>query len=302
MTAKLSQEEYRDRVNCLGVTVLGEYQGRKTPILHLCRCGKEWVAPPDNVLAGQKCANCKREQMQVKFTKPKINYENELQQLGIKLIGDYINARKKTDHICVCGREFSARPQRVLHGDKCGICTKNKDKLIYHKDYLNQLAERKIKVTPLESYVNMRTKIKHRCVCGNDWSTKPPNVLNGWLCGCERSKGEVQVREWLDAYGFEYQQEYSFSDLKCRRLLRYDFALFQGNGLLCLVEFHGRQHFNYTKSGWFKSEEDFKEQQMRDKKKRDYAKRNDLKLIEIRFDQDVSDELDQLLGRGVLGG
>jgi hypothetical protein len=267
--------------------------------LHICKCGKKWLAAPDNVLTGQKCSACKREQMYSKFAKTKEQYEAELHPLGIKLVGPYINSRTKTTHICLCGREFSARPTRVLQGGKCGICTKNKDKLLTHQDYLNRLAERGIKVIPIETYVSMRTKIKHRCVCGNEWDSKPINVLNGWLCGCERSRGEVEIREWLNCHGNEFQQEYSFPDLKYRKHLRYDFALFNGKDLTCLIEFHGSQHFKPI-GAWHRTERDFKDLQLRDAMKREYAKRNGIRLIELRFDQNVSDELNQLLASGGL--
>ncbi|MFY2157875.1 hypothetical protein ACOSZF_19895 [Cytobacillus firmus] len=280
MTAKLTQEEYEHRIHGLGVAVLEEYQGLKKPILHLCKCGREWVSSPGNVLNGQKCKECKRKQMKLRFSKSRGLYETELKPLGIKLLGDYINSRTKTDHICVCGRKFNARPHRVLQGDKCGICTKNKDKLITHRDYLNQLAAREIKVAPIDIYVNMRTKIKHRCVCGNEWDSSPINVLNGWLCGCERSRGEIEIREWLISRGVKFKQEYSFPDLKYKRLLRYDFALFSKEGLFCLIEFQGKQHFKQVGT-WHRSKQDFTESQNRDALKREYAERNGIPLIEM---------------------
>jgi len=300
MSIRLTQEVYERRVRLLGISVLGKYQGRKKSILHLCRCGREWESSPDNVLSGNKCPKCKREQMQAKFTKTKDQYEIELQSLGVKLTSEYVNSHTKTDHICICGRVFIAAPHRILQGDKCGICTKNKDKLITHQNYLDQLSGREIKVTPLEKYVSMRTKIKHRCICGNEWDTNPSNVLNSWLCGCERSRGEIEIRDWLTEKGIEYKQEFSFPDLKCQRLLRYDFALFHSGQLNSLIEFHGEQHFNHQRSSWFKTEDDFKKLQFRDKMKRDYAKRNGIKLIEIRFDQVVCDELEKALNSEVI--
>jgi len=53
-------------------------------------------------------------------------------------------------------------------------------------DYLAKLKEKEIKVIPLEKYINMKTKILHKCTCGNEWNVQPSNVLNDVKCGCTR--------------------------------------------------------------------------------------------------------------------
>jgi len=60
--------------------------------------------------------------------------------------------------------------------------------------YLNKLKEKGIKVVPLEEYINTKTKILHRCSCGNEWKTIPNRVLNGVKCGCELNPSKSN--EW----------------------------------------------------------------------------------------------------------
>ena len=74
-------------------------------------------------------------------------------------------------------------------------------------------------------------------------------------CGCIKSWGEEVIAYVLNNQKIIYQKEYSFSDLLSdkNRPLRFDFAIFnQSNGLFCLIEFDGRQHYEYDEN-WNKS-------------------------------------------------
>lgn len=59
---------------------------------------------------------------------------------------------------------------------------------ITHEKYLSNLLSKGIKIVPLEKYINAKTKILHKCTCGNKWLTTPSNVVKNRGCGCKPSK------------------------------------------------------------------------------------------------------------------
>jgi len=58
---------------------------------------------------------------------------------------------------------------------------------ITNEKYLENLRNKKIKVIPIEKYINAKTKIKHKCTCGNIWEVMPNKVYRGDTCGCNHN-------------------------------------------------------------------------------------------------------------------
>lgn len=51
-----------------------------------------------------------------------------------------------------------------------------------NEEYIQQLLDRKISLTPVELYVDARTKILHKCPKDHEWHITPDNVLRGTRC------------------------------------------------------------------------------------------------------------------------
>ena len=118
------------------------------------------------------------------------------------------------------------------------------------------------------------------CECGNIVpSAQHQYLAYGDLtsCGCIRSKGEYQIEQLLKEHSIEYIREYSFSDLVDDLPLRFDFAIFKNNQLLCLIEFQGEQHYN--PSNGFYNETIIEHDRM----KREYCDKNNIKLVIINY-------------------
>ena len=81
------------------------------------------------------------------------------------------------------------------------------------------------------------------------------------------SKGEKLIREILTREGVAFAQEYSFPSLKSikGKPLRFDFAIFQGNKVVALIEWQGEQHYRFV------------EHFSKSKSKWDYAREMDLR-------------------------
>ena len=61
------------------------------------------------------------------------------------------------------------------------------------------------------------------------------------------SKGEELIARLLSRAGYTYEREYIIPDVKGKKPLRYDFAILDRRGnVQCLIEFEGRQHYEYT--------------------------------------------------------
>ena len=65
------------------------------------------------------------------------------------------------------------------------------------------------------------------------------NLKNGHTisCGCIHSKGEFQIRNILNLLQINFKTEYIFKELPNRR---FDFAIFNNDKLILLIEFHGK--------------------------------------------------------------
>lgn len=102
---------------------------------------------------------------------------------------------------------------------------------------------------------------------------------NGWLSELthfesELSFGERTIYKWLLQRDVKFDKEKTFSGLRVRYPLRYDFWVLSKR---LLIEYQGRQH----EVGWSGDAADAKEIQKRHAVKREFAKRSGLTLIYI---------------------
>jgi hypothetical protein len=101
---------------------------------------------------------------------------------------------------------------------------------------------------------------------------------------CNESKGEQNIRHWLENNNIVFEKEYKFEDLKDIYYLRFDFAIFEDEEktkLKCLIEYDGMQHFKWIKT--FQTKMEFELQQEHDKIKNNYCIQNNIKLIRIPY-------------------
>jgi len=164
----------------ISVIRLDNYINNYTQILHKCICGNEWEAQPNNILSGGFCG-CKTNAKKTQnwYIKKLID-----KNIEVKPIEEYINIKTKILHKCTCGNEWEITPNNVLSGQKCGCIIGPKNNT--NEWYLKKLKEKGIKVIPLETYINIRTKILHKCICNSEWEVSPLSIINGNKCGCAK--------------------------------------------------------------------------------------------------------------------
>ena len=120
-----------------------------------------------------------------------------------------------------------------------------------------------------------------RCECGNIKSIASSSLITGLTssCGClGNSRGEDKIREILLKNNINFVSEVSFSDLKDKARLRYDFGLLdENNNLIKLIEFDGRQHSDPS-SKWHTSE-----LLRHDEMKTKYCQEHNIPLLRISY-------------------
>lgn len=126
-----------------------------------------------------------------------------------------------------------------------------------------------------------------QCDCGSQPIEVKNNMLqNGWKssCGCLQSKGENIVEAILKENDIQYIKEYSFSDLVGEKegKLRFDFAIFQNQKLVCLIEIDGRQHYDGPEATWTQGHS-LEEIIRYDKLKNEYCLNNNIILKRVPY-------------------
>ena len=79
------------------------------------------------------------------------------------------------------------------------------------------------------------------CECGTIVNVETSHLLSGHTksCGCLTSVGEEKIKKIFIENNINYISQYTFDDLMDKKRLRFDFAIFKGQSLHCLVEYQG---------------------------------------------------------------
>lgn len=128
----------------------------------------------------------------------KITYEivkQEFDDRGYILISDvYVNNAQKLKYICPKHKDKGIQEitfANFTKGSGCPYCAKRVKRT--HEEYVIDLAKVNKNIEPLEDYVNLKTKILHRCkVCGYEWKIKPTNLLH-LKQGCPHCNGRAKL-------------------------------------------------------------------------------------------------------------
>ena len=104
-------------------------------------------------------------------------------------------------------------------------------------------------------------------------------------CGCVQSRNESKIADMLNTANISFKQQYTFEDLtstgrNCDRL-PFDFAIFNNENLIYLIEYDGQQHFN-KKHAW--KEDGFETTRKNDLAKNNYCFEHNIPLIRIPYD------------------
>lgn len=107
--------------------------------------------------------------------------KEEFDQRGYELISTkYINNSSKLQYICPKHREkgiLTITFANFTNGRGCPYCAHRIKKT--QEEYEQELMLKKPTIKCVDKYINLKTKIRHKClVCGNEWLVKPDLMIN----------------------------------------------------------------------------------------------------------------------------
>lgn len=184
---------------------------------------------------------------------------------------------------CSCGNEVLVKGKYLRNGDtrSCGHLrgkTAN-----YWKDLTGKTFGKLTVLSPTEKRSNGSIIWRCKCECGTICERLSSSLLQGVAisCGCIHSKGEQLISYLLQQNNINYETQKTFQNCRFSNtnyLARFDFYLPDYN---CLIEFDGKQHFEYT-SGW-NTKKNFEKIQQHDIFKNQWCKNNNIALIRIPY-------------------
>ena len=143
----------------------------------------------------------------------------------------------------------------------------------------------------LDGYVKASEKLHVKCkICGHDWWPIGTSLTSGFGCPvCNMSHGERKIRDYLWNNNYKYIPQKTFSGLVgvSGGDLSYDFYLPDYN---MLVEYQGEFHDGTAK---LQTAIELLRQQEHDKRKREYARKHNIYLLEIWYND--YDNIEQIL-------
>lgn len=238
-----------------------------------CDCGSMVVVKGTALRSGntKSCGHCSRQ-----------HHEDLIGQVfGSLTVLEYAGTDKwgkaKWKCKCECGNthEVTTNLLRTGKTTSCG-CRKG------GREDLTGQSFGKLRIERYSHTENKKAFWFCKCSCGGSIVVDTQSLKRGNTssCGCLVSKGEDMVRNILNEKGVSYITQKTFSDLKDKGLLRFDFAI-QDLDKIWLIEFDGYQHFN-SGGGW-NTDQHLEDTKRKDKIKNDYCEQHSIPLLRIPF-------------------
>jgi len=267
------------------------YINMRLKIKVICPYHGEFEQKAQSHILGQGCPICATEYKNKKKSLSKKDFIKKAKNIhGDKYdytLVKYKNSKTKIRIICPYHGEFSQESNSHLLGNGCPSCggVKKLNTLLFIKKAKNIHGDKYD--YSLVKYKNIRTKVNIICKTHGMFDQIPSGHLDGKGCHiCNDSKGERKIRTLLENNNIKYIFQKRFKDCKNINPLPFDFYLPDYN--LC-IEYDGIQH--YKSINIWGGEKEFKLRQKRDQLKNEYCEKNNIRLIRIRYNENISDKI-----------
>lgn len=262
------------------ISILGQYVNSYTKIL--CRCNihnQDFSMSPTHLLQGKiGCVDCISQKMFVSlgFTHEEFIDRIKILQPDITILGIYHGSKYSISVQCnKCNFMWTPIAGSLLSGFGCPHCVGR------HKtteEFIQEIAQYNPNICIKSAYYNSLQKVLCECnICHFQWWAKPSNLKYTGCPMCNLSRGERQIKSWLDRNQILYEPQKTYEGLYGVKdgLLSYDFYLKDYN---MLVEYQGEFHDG---TAYQQTEEEFQIQQEHDFRKKQYAINHNINLLEI---------------------
>lgn len=288
MTKRLTQEEFEKRIKEQGngeFEILGDYNGRRKKVkTRHVKCGHVWGLIPDSFFNGRRCPKCAR----VRIDNDKFIYMvKNLSNGEYMVLGEYksqkvpVKMKHKT-----CGQVWYPTLDGLRTGRGCPRCAGRP--IVTTDEYSKRVTDISEEYEVIGEYKNRREGIEmlHK-ECGRHFYMSPDEFIKGNRCPlCRQSKGEKEVEIYLKELRIQFEPQKRFEDCRHRYTLPFDFYI---PSLNVAIEYDGIQHFKPIEV--WGGVEAYKQTKLRDSVKNNYCETNGIKLIRIRYDQEVEEVL-----------
>lgn len=271
------------------LTVESVYNSRY--VICRCDCGKQKKICKYSVIDGKtKSCGCLRKEITAASINPATVFVGD--KFGMLTVVKEVEERncgeRQYECTCECGKTRIVRSSRLRNGN-IKHCGDYSHKNFNPFDITGRVSgsAKAIRFVERKKSENGSDKWEFLCLnCGNTFISNKKNFLSGNTksCGClKESAHEQQVERCLQYLKLDYQKQVKFDGLTSNKgaKLSYDFAILNNGKITHLIECQGQQH--YKPVTWYGGEEQFNIQQIHDSLKREYAKNNNIKLIEIKY-------------------
>ena len=310
MTKKKTDSEFKAQVEQIAkgeYSFLDAYKDARTKIT-CChnKCGNVWEISPDNFLRGKRCPECQNESRILNRRNSLKRVEEIIRQKSggeFEYISGYVNSKSKVKlkHLR-CGRTIVKPFSAFYDGITCSCEKTNRDIVDFKSNgdriqckadfqrYIDKYVTGEYVI--IGKYVKSTKPILLKHVeCGNLTEISPHNFKNGVRCDkCKSYKGELKIRDLLLKKGVFFEEQVRFSDCRLKKPLVFDFFLPIHN---ILIEFDGEQHDRPIER--WGGEKAFVLQKKRDLIKNEYCINKKIKLIRIKYYENIEKKLEQLL-------
>ena len=276
-----------------------KYDGCKKKICIICPKHGEFYQTPDNHINNKqgcpKCANNVNLTTEEFIQKSKQIHNNKYDYSQVK----YINNHTKITIKCPIHGYFTQLSLNHLKGEgcyECGRVVTNNSKKLSKDKILNKAIE--IHGSYYDySLLDFSKKCTQKniiiCPKHGKFEQTLVNHLSGSGCPkCNESKGEKYITNWLNSKNIKYIAQYKIpidTNINSSGNAFIDFYIPEFN---TFIEYNGEQH--YMPKDKFGGVLTFERQQKRDQYIRDYCFKNNIKLIEIKYNDNINNKL-QLL-------
>lgn len=279
------------------------YKYHRTQWLCQCSCGKVLPVQEQMLIKNytKSCGHLKHDAM-IKAAKSRfVDLSGRVfgNLLVKQRVDDYVSksGRKYMQYDCeclLCGKIKTIQANNLRSGSTktCGECGPNALQDLTGKTF-GELCVQKRLPSIIYPNGNQVPIWECKCSCGRIVVVRGQYLRDGSRTDCghlQCSTAERKIRKHLDKLHIDYVPEYTFNDLIATAgyPLRFDFAIFQNDKLICLIEYQGEQHYWGYQYGYTQRE-------ITDPMKRQYCTERDIPLFEIRFDEDLESKLNEIL-------
>lgn len=275
------------------------YKNGKSKVKIICPQHGVFEQTPDGHLVGDclKCGQQKTSESHFYNTEEFI--KKSILIHGNKYKYSKVNYKKSNSKIIItCQKhgDFTQRANAHLQGkgcQKCGFEASAKSKFNNKEHFIKKAKEvHKDKYDySISDYKSAKTKLKIICPEHGEFLQTPNNHITGKGCPkCKRSLGEEKIAEILASKNVIFETEKTFNGCVNKNKLRFDFYLPKQN--IC-IEYNGIQH--YKSIDYFGGHKELINTSKRDKIKKDFCKKNNIKLIVVKYDENIENLLKTLL-------